>query len=786
LQDGSYNESTAQKACRKALFLTDPKDDRNRLLDMKGRRVAGTCTYIKEDEAFSSWLSGTAQLLWLSGGPGKGKTMLSLFLAEELEKLAKTSRDAMFLEYYCDNQDNKRNTAITVVRGLILQLLDQRPGLFKHILPKFETQEGFLIEPSFESLWRVLEDMIHDTSTGVIYCVIDGIDECIETSLELLVQRIRQLYTTDQRNSPSHQMKLILLSRELPDCMPEYLYDFPHIRLQPTADIHLFIESKVEELARHKAYNSATRARVKSIFISRSEGTFLWVGIAAAQLRGCEPMEVAEILNKLPAGLDGLYARMLRQINHRHREMAVKVLLWVTLAVRPLSLSELGVAIDAEAQPDYELSIEDVARDHVKICRSFLTLENAMVRLIHQSVKDYLLSMSSNAQLHQDLILFHIDEYTGNLTIASMCLKYIHGRFSPRNSEKRPKGEIMPYFGLYWPNHARFLRPSDSVFDFDLPFYKKESSVRNAWLNEYWKSGSNMKQSALPASFSLLHLACYLGILPLIQKLVHKARWKEKLRLSASITAKDSNGQTPLVHAASQGYTEIVSLLLSQSPASINTPDNSNRTALSWAAERGHTATVMVLLSQTSIDASPTDSDSWTPLLAACLDGHTSIARMLLSRKDVNPNIGDRNGRSPLSWAAQLGHEGAVKELLATPGVQADAKDRTGLQTPLSRACEEGHVAVVVLLLEREGVDVNSRCRFGWTPLAYAANMGREHVVMVLLKADGIDVEAADENGRTPSEKARRAGHDGIVRLLEAVVAPIRSNPLLDADRIEV
>lgn len=53
-----------------ALFLTDPTDDREKLKDLKGSIVDGTCRWIESNGLYNSWLRSDSQLLWLSGGPG--------------------------------------------------------------------------------------------------------------------------------------------------------------------------------------------------------------------------------------------------------------------------------------------------------------------------------------------------------------------------------------------------------------------------------------------------------------------------------------------------------------------------------------------------------------------------------------------------------------------------------------------------------------------------------------------------------------------------------------------
>lgn len=64
--------------------------------------------------------------------------MLSIFLAEELEWIAKDSQDVSFLQYFCVSKDENRNTAVAIIRGMIFQLLQLRPKLIDHILPDFQ------------------------------------------------------------------------------------------------------------------------------------------------------------------------------------------------------------------------------------------------------------------------------------------------------------------------------------------------------------------------------------------------------------------------------------------------------------------------------------------------------------------------------------------------------------------------------------------------------------------------------------------------------------------------
>ena len=70
------NEDEAHYACLSALFLTNPRDDRETLITTKGPGVDGTCQWIKSHALYDSWLRSHSQLLWLSGGPGKGNRLV--------------------------------------------------------------------------------------------------------------------------------------------------------------------------------------------------------------------------------------------------------------------------------------------------------------------------------------------------------------------------------------------------------------------------------------------------------------------------------------------------------------------------------------------------------------------------------------------------------------------------------------------------------------------------------------------------------------------------------------
>lgn len=118
----------ASERCRDALFLCDPAVDRANLVTNKGDRVPGTCEWITRNDNYTLWRKGESDRLWISGSPGRGKTMISIYITHELEK-----EHTPVIFFFCDQSAKDRTTATAVLRGLIWQITGRIPELAKHL-----------------------------------------------------------------------------------------------------------------------------------------------------------------------------------------------------------------------------------------------------------------------------------------------------------------------------------------------------------------------------------------------------------------------------------------------------------------------------------------------------------------------------------------------------------------------------------------------------------------------------------------------------------------------------
>ena len=723
---------------------------------------------------------------------------MSIFLAEELKQFTYGMPDTVSLEFFCDNKNNKCNTADSVIQGLVFQLLHKRPELIDHILPTFAIQQASLFNgSSFESLWSIFEKMTCDPMLRTIYCVLDGVDECDKDLLDVLLRHFKALFSKTFDNTLSCRLNVIVVSRDHPNIISKLLLGFPRIRLDGDADnkvnqdITRFIDAKLNKIFSAEEYPQATRERVRNIFHDRSQGTFLWIGIVAKTLEGCNVIEFKKALERLPPGLDDLYARILLGIKVGHRKIAARILRWVIMAVRPLTLSELSVIIEPTIKPPTGFTWENVTKRQVSYCGCFLTIKKYKVNLIHQSAKDYLLrgdDDNSNAELKN----FYMEENAGNQEIARKCLQYLEDNLlACKDIDLRSKRleafPLLSYAKRYWHIHARSLRSSDDIFDLSRPFYRKDSRIRELWLNTYHDLGKNPRESLLfaalrrresvplwedeyctsPISSKLLHVASYFDILPLAEKLLDQEGFvklvkrfcSRNVKRFHSINEKDSQEKTALHRAAQGGHLAIARLLLSKG-ANVNAKDNKKEIPLHTAARYGHMELIRLLL-ENGADINAKNNEKETVLHSAAWSKHKEAVR-LLREKGADINAKDDFGYTALHVASMSGNEGLARFLLEM-GADINAKSDNN-EIALHRATEPGNEGLVRLLLEK-GSDISAKDRSNYTVLHNAARYGDEGIVRLLLHK-GADVNAKTITGGTALLRALMCRQWGLVQLL--------------------
>ncbi|KMU77168.1 Pfs [Coccidioides immitis RMSCC 3703] len=605
-----------------ALLLTQPEDDRNSLIIRKGKRVENTCQWIMKNQQYRQWLEQTnSQILWLSGGPGKGKTILAIYLTEELERCVNL-KSGTVLYYFCDNQDEKRNTALAVLRGLLHQLLEQHPYLAQYIEKFFDGVETTSYTVSrFERLWRAFYTLLQNGGLNEVVCVVDGLDECEDESLKLFLDSLHSLFLGSKPLNT--RFKLLLLSRAQPTFIESKLGRFPRLDLDVDCrhelrrDVEKYITAKVNELELEDQLEESRLKIVREALEKGADGTFLWVGFVADELKGKSKHKMEEILTKVPKRLGDIYKRILHQMEDK--EQLARILQWVVLARRPLTLTELAIAVDIHDSNTQ--SCVEILKDQLSSCRQLLKVMGDSVSLIHNSAKDFLLG-----DVHSGIEAFCVREET-HLVLARTCLDTIEvGHKTSNNIRSEPaESTLFPYASRYWLDHLRQVPDTIEQDLFSRQFFTPNSSARGRWWADYWVKE---QYGVAPTSFTLLHLAAYLESLHGLKCFLEK---KRRSRFPSSPEhMKDSYGRTPLFWAASRGHGEVARLLLDNG-ANVNSKDKNKLTPLHVATTSEHTKLMTLFLDRGAhIEAKGASGD--TPLARAIENGSKEVIKVLLER----------------------------------------------------------------------------------------------------------------------------------------------------------
>ena len=276
-------------------------------------------------------------------------------------------------------------------------------------------------------------------------------------------------------------------------------------------------------------------------------------------------------------------------------------------------------------------------------------------------------------------------------------------------------------------------------------------------------------------------------------------RVRSMLKDRSLANVRDSDGASPLMHAALNTGTECMKILL-QKDADPNARNNEGATALIWAADdpakvkllvaagadvhaktrHGSTAllasslkygssAVIAQLLEHGAKVNVADPDGWTPLMRAAASGDVENMRLMLAH-GADPNAPDV-ALSPLTAAAWYGNLDGVRVLLEK-GARPDGKDGFGF-TPLAFAALWDHKEIAELLLDN-GADVNlavekatAMRRIPGTPLMLAAYAEAMNLAMVkMLIARGAKVNFATPAGETAASRAREKGRSVVLTAL--------------------
>lgn len=391
---------------------------------------------------------------------------MSAFLLDHLGS-AMEGTNISIAYFFCDDKEQLQKSAESLLRGGIHQLITATPSLIKHAMRDHMAHGSKMLE-SLDLLWNIFISATTDPLSDGTYIILDALDECGKHSRDDLLRRLGNYFLHEVKKAPKPYLKVLITSRPYRE-IQLLLSKHRKIRLKTedegsniSADINSFIWHKVEEMAEICDYNSELKEKVRAKLKTGADGMFLWVSLVVQELLDTPASSVFETLETTPDTVNGIYSHLLKRLDGRKAKMAKKILMWIVMAPKPMTVTDLACACSIKNTHEPQSSVEQALitgfEHDIALCGPILKVQGGVVYLVHQSAKDFLL----NPDLRGSLGDFSVIPERASLELAITCLTYLSflGLESTSKSVSGPQAKI-PFHDFareYWP---RFVQEAD-------------------------------------------------------------------------------------------------------------------------------------------------------------------------------------------------------------------------------------------------------------------------------------------------------------------------------------
>ncbi|CZR41601.1 uncharacterized protein FPRO_11190 [Fusarium proliferatum ET1] len=382
---------------------------------IRNTRCEGTGSWLVQDQQFVSWAEGkekSAQVLWLQGIPGAGKT----FLASTAVDRTKDLGHSLFalLSYR-----NDLKSPIPIYHSLIFQLASQdrdlRTVLCSTIMDTTKDLKRDLKGNSKFAL-NTFSKLLQ--AAGPTYITIDGLDEIDDFTQQAFLHLL-----LDELKSLPH-VKLLVSSRRVEriERILKPVAAILPIDQKNSGCIKAYVSRRSGEWLNNSYFDSDARSEIRELLnplALKADGMFLYARIVLEDVEMLQDLgSIRDQLSVLPQGLDEAYERILRRIT-KHPSSAQKqckrILSWIACSPVQITRHEMEQVLiikkDHRSVPPVRSTLNTLP-----LCGPLVEADDENLRFVHFTVKEYLLRHQKNKFL---------DDGEALIEISTTCLAYL-------------------------------------------------------------------------------------------------------------------------------------------------------------------------------------------------------------------------------------------------------------------------------------------------------------------------------------------------------------------------
>ncbi|OTA54483.1 hypothetical protein K449DRAFT_469433 [Hypoxylon sp. EC38] len=508
-------EQQRQDRVRVWLSHEDMMPDQEHYIRIR-RDHPGTGKWILKKRLIRTWLDLETEaepIMWLTGIPGAGKTILASVIIEEAHR----QPNSQTIFFYCKDGQQNRNNFLSIARSLLHQLTYNDEHLTAYINVEM-SKSGDSTLKRHQLAKKLLKIALINKDN--VFIIIDGLDECAKGQKKEVISWLQAIFKPDisaadedgvDYTSNGCKVRCLVVSQDDGECS-KLLNKFATMKIQPadnSKDIEAFcrqFERKIREKQQFSELNIPENiaARVADL----SEGMFLFSKLVMenlyAQNRAFRLEEEIQWLEQgswnqgVIAKLHEAFGRIVRRIKFdmepEGRSDALQILAWVVIAKRDLGWHEIQGAMSVDVKSRMvDFRRRSLVVEPKELLGSLIELKPGnIVSLVHSSAKHFLIQQRT------------IDLKSEHVELTQICVCYLSlDHFDPALDQESLESNILNgsyafshYAIAHWLDHIHDVVNSDGI-----DAVVKESNLSSEIRQFLRKRFSELPTECVPESF---------------------------------------------------------------------------------------------------------------------------------------------------------------------------------------------------------------------------------------------------------------------------------------------
>ncbi|KAF8857794.1 hypothetical protein BDZ45DRAFT_550651, partial [Acephala macrosclerotiorum] len=323
-----------------------PTDFSQKQSNILSLRYPETGDWLLETPEFNKWLGDRNRTLWLDGIPGSGKTVLASVVIDYLQRTRAGPNMVVSYVYY-DYQESIRQTPENIISSILKDIVQSRPLSAQMVKFYWDHNRGRKVIPTLHELSGILRQEMERCAS--VFLIIDALDESPDEqgSRGKLLKELQILEPF---------MRLMVISRPHINVVNHFPSSNRLVVVATKHDIQRYVEIRISDDTRHLARilegHPVLQKSIVEAVVNKANGVFLLAQLHMDSLeQKVDRRAVRRALEDLPMGLENAHRKAIERIesqNQDSRNIAEGIFTWLTFALRPLTMTELQIALAVE------------------------------------------------------------------------------------------------------------------------------------------------------------------------------------------------------------------------------------------------------------------------------------------------------------------------------------------------------------------------------------------------------------------------------------------------------